>query len=52
MQFQYYLFSILHYIAGIIESLIKYHYHPLFWKDPGESDKAHYFLYYRILVLY
>ena len=45
----YFLFYI---IAGIIESLIKYCYHPLFWKDLGESDKAHYFLYYRILVLY
>ena len=45
----YFLFYI---ITGIIESFIKYCYHPLFWKDLGESDKGHYFLYYRILVLY
>ena len=45
----YFLFYI---IAGIIESFIKYCNHPIFWNDLGESEKPHYFLYFRIIVLY
>ena len=43
----YFLFYI---IAGIIESIIKYYYHPSLWDDTGENEK--YLLPFRILVLY
>ena len=43
----YFLFYI---IAGIIESIIKYYYHPSLWDDTGKNEK--YLLPFRILVLY
>ena len=45
----YFLFYI---IAGIIENIIKYKYHPILWEELEPNDKVKYFLPYRILLLY
>ena len=45
----YFLFYI---IAGIIENIIKYKYHPIIWEELEPNDKVNYFLPYRILLLY
>ena len=45
----YFLFYI---IAGIIENIIKYKYHPTTWEEPEPNNKVKYFLPYRILLLY
>ena len=45
----YFLFYI---IAGIIENIIKYKYHPIIWEELEPNDKVKYFLPYRILLLY
>ena len=45
----YFLFYI---IAGIIENIIKYKYHPIIWEELEPNDKVKYFLPYKILLLY